>query len=57
MPAMIRSYHYFFPPKRPQTIQETVPKSRNFPWVEATAVLSFLTGVVQLAKQLIAILW
>lgn len=57
MPAMIRSYYYFFPPKRAQIIQETVPKSRNFPWAEATAVLSFLTGVLQLAKQLIAIVW
>jgi len=57
MPAMIRSYHYFFPPRRAQIIQETVLKSRNFPWAEATAVLSFLTGVVQLAKQLVAIVW
>ena len=57
MPAMIRSYHFFFPPKRAQIIQETVAKSRNFPWAEATAVLSFLTGVLQLAKQLIASAW
>jgi hypothetical protein len=57
MPATIRSYHYFFPPRRAQIIQETVPKSRDFPWAESTAVISFLTGVVQLAMQLIAILW
>lgn len=57
MPAMTRSYHFFSPPKRAQIIQETVARSRNFPWTEATAVVSFLTGVLQLAKQLIAIAW
>src|SRR5947209_4880998 len=57
MPAMIRSFHFFSPPKKAPIIQETVAKSRNFPWTEATAVLSFLAGVLQLAKALIAIVW
>src|SRR6266853_90571 len=57
MPAMTRSFHFFSPPKRAPIIQETVAKSRNFPWAEATAVLSFLAGVLQLAKALIAIVW
>ena len=55
MPAMIRSFHFFSPPKKAPIIQETVAKSRNFPWAETTAVLSFLAGVLQLAKALIAI--
>ncbi|MGH8620516.1 MAG: hypothetical protein ACRET3_00105, partial [Burkholderiales bacterium] len=57
MPAMTRSYHYFLPPKRAQIIQETVAKSREFPWTEAAAVLSFLTGALQLTQQLIAMVW
>jgi hypothetical protein len=57
MPAMTRSYHFFSPPKRAQIIQETVAKSRNFPWAEATAVLSFVTGVIQLARALVAVVW
>ena len=55
IPAMTRSFHFFSPPKRAPIIQETVAKSRNFPWAEATAVLSFLAGVLQLAKALVAI--
>jgi hypothetical protein len=48
---------FFSPPKRAPIIQETVAKSRNFPWAEATAVLSFLAGVLELAKALVAIVW
>ena len=54
MPAMTRSFHFFSPPKKAPIIQETVAKSRDFPWPEATAVLSFATGVVELARALIA---
>src|SRR5712691_1797200 len=57
IPAMIRSFHFFSPPKRAPIIQETVAKSRNFPWAEATAVLSFLAGVLELAKALVAMVW
>ena len=57
MPAMIRSFHFFSPPKKAPIIQETVAKSRNFPWTEATAVVSFLAGVLQLVKALVAIVW
>jgi hypothetical protein len=57
MPAMIRSFHFFSPTKKTQIIQETVAKTRNVPWAEATAVLSFLTGVFQLAKELIVVVW
>ena len=54
MPTMFRSFYFFFPPKKAPIIQETVAKGGNFPWAEATAVLSFLTGIVQLAKALVA---
>ena len=55
MPAMIHSFRFFSPRKKAPIIQEAVAKSRNFPWAEATAVLSFLAGVLQLAKALVAI--
>src|SRR2546430_1637627 len=57
MPPMIRSFHFFSPPKKAPIIQETVAKSRNFPWTEATAVLSFLAGVLELVKALVAFAW
>jgi hypothetical protein len=57
MPAMTRSFHLLSPPKKAPIIQETVAKSRNFPWTEATAVLSFLAGVLELVKALVAFVW
>jgi hypothetical protein len=57
MPAMTQSFRYFSPPRKALIFQETVAKSRNFPWAEATAVLAFVTGVIQLAHALIAIVW
>ena len=57
MPAMTRSFHFFSQPKKAPIIQETVAKSRNFPWPEATAVLSFLAGLVELTRALIALAW
>jgi hypothetical protein len=57
MPAVLRSFHFFSPPRKAPIFQETVAKSRNFPWAEATAVLSFLTGVIQIAKELVTIVW
>jgi hypothetical protein len=57
MPALIRSYYFFSPPRKTPIFQETVAKSRNFPWAEATAVLAFFTGVLQLAKALVSIVW
>jgi hypothetical protein len=56
-PVLTRSCSLFSPPKKAPIFQETVAKSRNFPWAEATAVLAFLTGVLQLAKELVAIVW
>jgi hypothetical protein len=57
MPAMTQSFRYFSLPRKALIFQETVAKSRNFPWAEATAVLAFVTGVIQLAHALIAIVW
>lgn len=57
MPALTRSFYFFAPPRKVPIFQETVTKSRNFPWTEATAVLSFLTGVLQLIKALVAVVW
>lgn len=57
MPALTRSYYYFSPPRNTPIFQETVAKGRNFPWAEATAVLAFLTGVLQLAKAFVAFVW
>lgn len=57
MPALIRSFYFFSPPKKVPIFQESVAKSRNFPWPEATAVISFLAGVLQLAKALVAVVW
>jgi len=57
MPALTRSYHFFSPPRKTPIFQETVAKARNFPWAEATAVLAFFTGLLQLARALVAILW
>src|SRR5437773_2489627 len=57
MPALTRSYHFFSPPRKTPIFQETVAKARNFPWAEATAVLAFFTGLLQLATALVAILW
>jgi len=57
MPALTHSFHFFSPPRRPQIFQEAVAKGRNFPWAEATAVLAFVTGVLELVKALVAIVW
>jgi hypothetical protein len=57
MPALTRSFNFFSPPEKAPIFQETVTKSRTFPWTEATAVLSFLTGVLQLVKALVAVVW
>jgi len=57
MPAMTRSFHFLSPPKKAPIVQETVAKSRNFPWTEATAVVSFLAGVLELVRALVAFVW
>jgi hypothetical protein len=57
MPAMTHSFHFFSPPRKPQVFQEAAAKGRNFPWAEATAVLAFITGVLELVKALVAIVW
>lgn len=57
MPTITRSCYFFSPRKKAPIFQETVAKSRNFPWAEATAVLSFFTGLLQLVKALIGIIW
>jgi hypothetical protein len=57
MPAMTHSFHFFSPPRKPLIFQEAAAKGRNFPWAEATAVLAFMTGMLELAKALIALLW
>jgi hypothetical protein len=57
MPAMTHSFRFFSPHKKALILQEAVAKGRYFPWAEATAVLAFATGVLQLAQALIAIVW
>ena len=57
IPALTHSFRFFSPPRKALIFQETVARGRNFPWVEATAVVAFLTGVLQLVKALISILW
>lgn len=57
MPAMTQSFRFLSPPRKAMIFQEAVAKGRNFPWAEATAVLAFVTGVLQLAKALIALAW
>lgn len=57
MPAISHSFRLFSPSRKALIFQETVARTRNFPWAEATAVLAFVAGVLQLAKALIALLW
>lgn len=57
MPALTRSFYFLSPPKKAPIFQETVAGARNFPWTEATAVLAFATGVLQLVKALLEIVW
>lgn len=57
MPALSRSFDFLSPPRRAPIFQETVARTRNFPWTEATAVLAFITGVLQLVKALLGIVW
>lgn len=57
MPVLTRSYYFIYPPRKTPIFQEAVAKSRNFPWTEATAVLAFFTGVIQLVRALVAIVW
>ena len=57
MPAMTHSFHFLSPPRRPQVFQEAAATGRNFPWAESTAVLAFVTGVLELVKALVAIVW
>jgi hypothetical protein len=57
MPAMTHSFRFFSPPRKALIFQEAAAKSRNFPWAEATAVLAFVTGVLELARALIALVW
>lgn len=57
MPALMRSYYFFTPPRKTPIFQETIAKGKNFPWAEATAVIAFFTGVLQLATALVAIVW
>lgn len=57
MPALTRSYYFLSPPGKTPIFQDAVARSRNIPWAEATAVLAFLTGVIQFAIALVAIAW
>ena len=56
MPALTRAFHFLRPPRTAPIFQETLARSRNFPWTEATAVLAFATGVLQLARALLEVL-
>jgi hypothetical protein len=56
MPALTRAFHFLRPPRTAPIFQETVARTRNFPWAEGTAVLAFATGVLQLIRALVEIL-
>jgi len=56
MPALTRAFHFLRPPRTAPIFQETLARGRNFPWTEATAVLAFATGVLQLARALLEVL-
>ena len=56
MPVLSRSLHYLYPPRTAPIFQEAVARSRNFPWTEATAVLAFATGVLQLIRAFVEVL-
>jgi hypothetical protein len=56
MPALTRAFHFLYPPRIAPIFQETVARSRNFAWAEATAVLAFATGVLQLTRALLEVL-
>lgn len=56
MPALTRAFHFLYPPRTAPIFQETVARSRNFAWAEATAVLAFATGVLQLTRALVEVL-
>jgi len=56
MPALTRAFHFLYPPKTAPIFQETVARSGNFAWAEATAVLAFATGVLQLTRALLEVL-
>jgi hypothetical protein len=55
MPALTRAFHFLRPPRIAPIFQETVARSRNFPWTEATAMLAFATGVLQLLRALLEV--
>lgn len=56
MPALTRALHFLNPPRTAPLFQEAVARSGNFPWAEATAVLAFATGLLQLARALLEVL-
>ena len=55
VPALTRSFHFLYPPKTAPIFQETLARSGNFPWTEATAMLAFATGVLQLLRALLEV--
>ena len=57
MPVLTRSFHFLSPPKKAPIFQETIARTSSFPWTEATAVLAFATGVLQLVRALLEIVW
>lgn len=57
MPVMTRVFHFFVPAKKFALVQDTLPKGRGFPLVEAAALVALLGGAVQLGKELFLLLW
>jgi len=56
MPAIKGFFNFFLPPKKTALIQETVVKGQGFPLTEAAAIVAFLEGIIQLGKELVALL-
>ncbi|ABI58648.1 hypothetical protein [Nitrosomonas eutropha] len=57
MPALTKAFRFFFPTKRFALVQESPPKVRAFPLAEASALVALLGGILQLGKELVALLW
>lgn len=57
VPTLKKLFYFFKSPKKISVIQETVPKKRRLPWLEASAVISFLVSVLSLVKELVSVLF
>lgn len=57
MPAATQVARFFFPVKKFALLHETLPKGLGFPLAEASAIIAFIGGAIQLGKELVSLLW